>query len=769
MSLNPQSNLIAIIGGKGGVGKSVLSANLVTAITKELKQRSLLIDLDQNSCGDQNIITGLRPTKTLNDIVTGSAVITQKNLEQFLVPHASGFHYLGSSTGQAAQLNFSGTMLKSPIENLSSHFPFIVADLGSQIGDVQAAYLEMAHLVLVVTTPEILVINQTRKILNELSSMALPGDMVQVVLNKVSKNGVSSQAIIQSLRKQVIASIPQDDVTVFGSVQKSMPFVMSQPKSPVTQSYHKLVRTLTGGMLQNLKSRVKKPLKKSAIQKIALTDKGGSATTTSVDVNTNNQLKLKIHSELIKEMDLKKDMTSTKGDASKEAELRSKTTQTVSMLVDRMAGGLSRDERAQIIKEVIDEALGLGPLEALLSDKKVTEVMVNGHDQIYVERSGKLTLSPITFTSNLQLRNVIERIVTPLGRRIDEKTPYVDARLEDGSRVNAIIEPLAIDGPSVTIRKFPEERIVISDYVDRFHSLTQPMADFLKICVEQGLNVIISGGTGSGKTTLLNVMSGFIPENERIITVEDAAELQLKQNHVVRLETRPANMEGTGAVSIRDLIKNSLRMRPDRIIVGECRDGAALDMLSAMNTGHDGSMTTVHANTPREGISRLETLCMMAGMDLPAKAIREQVAGAVHLIVQIGRLSDGSRKIKSITEVVGMQGETVTLQEIFRFKEEGFDKNRKIIGQFQAMGLIPTFIEKFERRGINIPRNLFMTTSSTPDKKVDKKPIGSVKKPEVGVKSKVTGISRPQIKKEGLKKPTLKRPSPAIKKASGDK
>lgn len=760
MSLNPQSNLIAIIGGKGGVGKSVLSANLVTAITKELKQRSLLIDLDQNSCGDQNIITGLRPTKTLNDIVKGSAVINQKNLEQFLVPHASGFYYLGSSTGQAAQLNFSGSMLKSPIENLSSHFPYIVADLGSQIGDVQAAYLEMAHLVLVITTPEILVINQTRKILNELSGMALPGDMVQVVLNKVSKNGVSSQAIIQSLRKQVIAAIPQDDVTVFGSVQKSMPFVMSQPKAPITQSYHKLVRTLTGGMLQNLKSRVKKPLKKSSVQKnsIAVKSSGSANAAAENDVNTNNQLKLKIHSELIKEMDLKKDMTNTKGDSSKEAELRSKTTQTVSMLVDRMAGGMSRDERTQIIKEVIDEALGLGPLEALLSDKKVTEVMVNGHDQIYVERSGKLTLSPITFTSNLQLRNVIERIVTPLGRRIDEKTPYVDARLEDGSRVNAIIEPLAIDGPSVTIRKFPEERIVISDYVDRFHSLTQPMADFLKICVEQGLNVIISGGTGSGKTTLLNVMSGFIPENERIITVEDAAELQLKQNHVVRLETRPANMEGTGAVSIRDLIKNSLRMRPDRIIVGECRDGAALDMLSAMNTGHDGSMTTVHANTPREGISRLETLCMMAGMDLPAKAIREQVAGAVHLIVQIGRLSDGSRKIKSITEVVGMQGETVTLQEIFRFKEEGFDKNRKIIGQFQAMGLIPTFIEKFERRGIKIPRNLFMTTPSAPEKK-----------PEAKTASKVTGISRPQVKKEGLKKPSLKRPATAIKKASGDK
>jgi len=610
-----------------------------------------------------------------------------------------------------------------------------------------------------VTTPEILVINQTRKILDELSAMALPGDMVQVVLNKVGKNGVSSQAIIQSLRKQVVASIPQDDMTVFGSVQKSMPFVYTQPKTPITQSYHQLVRVITGGMLQNLKSRAKSPLKKLNKKAVAKSAgaKGqleagkasGETKGSARGVSVSNQLKLKIHSELIKEMDLNKDLTNTKGDPAKEAELRNKTIQAVSMLTDKLGQGLPRDERAQVIKEVIDEALGLGPLEELLSDGKVTEIMVNGYDQIYVERSGKLTLSAITFTSNLQLRNVIERIVAPLGRRIDEKTPFVDARLEDGSRVNAIIEPLAIDGPSVTIRKFPQDRITVSDYVDRFSSLTQAMADFLKICVEQGLNIVISGGTGSGKTTLLNVMSGFIPSNERIITVEDAAELQLKQEHVVRLETRPANMEGSGAVAIRDLIKNSLRMRPDRIIVGECRDGAALDMLSAMNTGHDGSMTTVHANTPREAVSRLETLCMMAGMDLPAKAIREQVAGAVHLIVQIGRMSDGTRKIKSITEIVGMQGEAITLQEIFRFKEEGFDKNRKITGQFQAMGLIPTFIENFERRGIKIPRNLFLTENTATSKKETENKTSST------------------LTKSQIKRPKVVRP--IIKKASGDK
>ena len=423
-------------------------------------------------------------------------------------------------------------------------------------------------------------------------------------------------------------------------------------------------------------------------------------------------LKLRIHSELIKALDLKKGLTDTNGDASKELALKQKTQQVISQLVDRESPNMSRTDRVQIVKEVLDEALALGPLEDLLADESVTEIMVNGRDTIFIEKGGKVQKSDVTFTSNLQLRNVIERIVTPLGRRIDEKTPYVDARLKDGSRVHAIIEPLSIDGPALTIRKFAKKPITTKNYIE-WGSMTQSMVDFLKICVENGLNVIISGGTGSGKTTLLNVISGFIPATERIITVEDAAELQLNQTHVVRLETRPANMEGTGAVTIRDLVRNTLRMRPDRIVVGECRGGEALDMLSAMNTGHDGSMTTVHSNSPREAIGRLETLCMMAGMDLPAKAIREQIAGAVDLIIQISRLSDGSRKIISITEVVGMQGESVTLQEIFRFKEEGFDKNRKIMGQFQAMGLIPAFIEEFERRGVKIPRTLFTTNPSS--------------------------------------------------------
>ena len=379
-----------------------------------------------------------------------------------------------------------------------------------------------------------------------------------------------------------------------------------------------------------------------------------------------------------------------------------------------------------------------------MADPAVTEIMVNGFKKIFVEKSGKVSLSPVTFTSNDHLRRIIERIVTPLGRQINDSTPYVDARLKDGSRVNAVIEPLAIDGPALTIRKFKKGGITGEKYIE-YGSITKNMIDFLRICVENGMNVVISGGTGSGKTSLLNMLSSYIPSNERVITVEDAAELQLQQEHVVRLETRPASMEGSNAIHIRDLIKNALRMRPDRIIVGECRDGAALDMLQAMNTGHDGSMTTTHANSPRECIARLETLCMMSGMELPVRAIREQIAGAVNLIVQISRLSDGSRKILSITEVAGMQGEVVTLAEIFRFKETGYDKNRRIQGVFQATGTIPSFIQKLSDKGVVIPREIFANeqpvaqTPGAPAAKAPAAPGALPKMPGVVAPPKKTG------------------------------
>jgi len=361
---------------------------------------------------------------------------------------------------------------------------------------------------------------------------------------------------------------------------------------------------------------------------------------------------------------------------------------------------LSADEKKRIIRSIEDDALGLGPIQQLLDDETVSEIMVNAYDQIYVERRGQLVPSPRVFTSEEHLRMVIERIVARVGRRIDESSPLVDARLEDGSRVNAVIPPLAVNGSSLTIRKFATTPLTVQNLI-AFGTMSADVADVLRACVEGRLNILVSGGTGTGKTTLLNVLSSFIPANERIVTIEDAVELQLQQRHVVRLESRPSNIEGRGEVTIRDLVRNSLRMRPDRIVVGECRGGEALDMLQAMNTGHDGSISTLHANTPRDALSRLETLVLMAGMDLPLRAIREQAASAVDLIVQISRLRDGSRRITSVTEVQGLEGETIVLQDVFAFDHSaGLNAHGAVMGSLRSTGLRPRFTERLDDLGI---------------------------------------------------------------------
>jgi pilus assembly protein CpaF len=366
---------------------------------------------------------------------------------------------------------------------------------------------------------------------------------------------------------------------------------------------------------------------------------------------------------------------------------------------------LSKTEKEQLYRQIVSEILGFGPLEPLLADETVTEIMVNGPKNVYIERRGRLERVSTVFENDDHVLRVLDRIVSPLGRRIDESSPMVDARLPDGSRVNAVIRPLAIDGPSITIRKFSKKALTIEDLI-RFGSLTKEIAEFLAACVQSRLNMIVSGGTGSGKTTLLNVLSNFIPGDERIVTIENAAELRLQQEHVVRLETRPPNIEGKGEVTIRDLVINSLRMRPDRIVVGECRGGEALDMLQAMNTGHDGSLTTLHANTPRDCIARLETMCLMAGMDLPVRAIREQIAAAVDVICQQERLRDGKRKVVKVTEVQGMEGDVITMSDIFEFEQAGIEGGQ-VIGRMRPTGLRPKFIDKIEAAGIHLPPAIF--------------------------------------------------------------
>lgn len=367
---------------------------------------------------------------------------------------------------------------------------------------------------------------------------------------------------------------------------------------------------------------------------------------------------------------------------------------------------LPDDQVKQLFRMVCDELLGFGPIQCLLNDESITEVMVNGPKKVYVEQKGKLTLSSVKFASDEHVLKIIDRIIRPLGRRIDRKWPMVDARLPDGSRVNAIIPPCAIDGSTITIRKFSKNKLQISDLI-KFGSLTKEMGEFLNACVVSRLNIVVSGGTGSGKTTLLNVLSNFIPSDERIVTIEDSAELQLAQDHVVRLEAKPAEVDGTGRVSIRDLVINSLRMRPERVVIGECRGGETLDMLQAMNTGHDGSLTTLHANTPRDAIARMETMSMMAGMDLPVRVIREQIAAAVDLIVQQTRLEDGQRKVSHITEVQGMEGDVVVLQDIFLLEIKGKTPEGKLITELKPTGVRPRFTTRLEAHGFKLPPNVF--------------------------------------------------------------
>ncbi len=374
---------------------------------------------------------------------------------------------------------------------------------------------------------------------------------------------------------------------------------------------------------------------------------------------------------------------------------------------------LKDQQKAEVLEAALAEMFGFGPIQSLLDDPSVTEVMVNGPNRVYVERKGKSVRTGIKFNDDDHVRRIIDRIVIPLGRRVDADNPLVDARLPDGSRVNAVIAPVAIDGPSITIRKFGKKALTVADLV-KYGSMTQDLADFFKACVVARLNIIVTGGTGSGKTTLLNVLSSFIPEDDRIVTIEDAAELKLVQDHVVRLETKKPNRDGSGGVTIRDLVRNSLRMRPERIVVGECRGGETLDMLQAMNTGHDGSLTTLHANAPRDAISRIETMALMGGIDFPIKVVREQMASAVQMIVHQARMRDGQRKITHVTEMAGMEGDKVVLQEIFRFVDEGTDENGKVKGSLRPSGLRPLFCHKLEAHGFKLPQEMFMTNVATP-------------------------------------------------------
>ena len=416
--------------------------------------------------------------------------------------------------------------------------------------------------------------------------------------------------------------------------------------------------------------------------------------------NSFQEMKARLHRTLINRMDLTKLQTLTPDQVHAEVSRLAET------VLAQEAMPLSVSERDRLVNDVQHELFGLGPLEPLLADPTISDILVNSHDTIYIERRGKIEATNVRFKDDEHLMRVIERIVSSVGRRIDESSPMVDARLQDGSRVNAIIPPLSIDGPVVSIRRFGADPLRMSSLIE-YKALTKDIADMLQMVVSARLNILISGGTGAGKTTLLNALSAYIPENERIVTIEDSAELQLQQPHVVRLETRPPNIEGRGEVTQRDLVRNALRMRPDRIVIGEVRGGEAIDMLQAMNTGHDGSLTTVHANTPRDALSRLETMIQMTGMRLSDRAMRQQIASALNLVVQVARMSDGSRRVTSISEITGMEGETITMQEIFQYERTGVDSQGQVLGRFRPTGIRPRFAERLKACGLQLPRVFF--------------------------------------------------------------
>ncbi len=696
-------HIISIIGGKGGLGKSQVAANLAFAYAIEGKVKTLLLDFDQKASGDQDFITGMKGKKNLRELADFKGAIDPNSIQQF-VNMNQNVYYIGMPNDPTAANGIEVEALGRTLKAVSNIYPITIIDAGNELTPLAIKALEFSTLIFVVVTPDILALNQTKRLYSDLITMMFPKDMIQFIINQAQQgHPVTSDVIAKTLGKPAFSAIPRDDQNCTLALNQKKPVMLVARGSAFAKGVIDTVRRLNEKSILKTLEKLNKPSdvgakKPEEVNKEGAAVRGGKSPWT--------ELKSRIHRALVEEMDLKK---ADDNDPKAQIILKEQTKKVVVELLgkeDTKSILSSREDMNQIVKEILDEALGLGPLEDLLRDKTISEIMVVGPHKIYYEQDGKNKLSNVTFTNDRQVLNVIERIVAPIGRRIDEKTPYVDARLRDGSRVHAIIPPSSIDGCTITIRKFPEKRLTYKDLV-KYGSMTESMADFLRIAVEAHRNIIVSGGTGSGKTTLINVLGGFIQSNERIITCEDSAELNFPQEHIVRLETRPPSLEGDGAIDIRCLVKQTLRMKPDRIVVGECRGGETLDMLQAMGTGHDGSMTTVHSNNPRECIGRLETLVQYAGTSISARAIKEMIASAVHMIIQQSRLEDGSRRVMYITELGGLQGDTVILQDIFLFVQKEIDKGGKIIGEFQATGFIPKFIEVLERKGYNVPRGIF--------------------------------------------------------------
>lgn len=724
--MSSHTRIIAVQSAKGGVGCSVTANNLAISMVYETKKPVCLIELDVIRGGCQagllNIDHEQSKQKNIRTLFEQGPV-TRETFIKSLIKHKTGLNILSANTSEELE-SLTTQQVIDILSTAGTVFENIVVDLAQPfISEELMTTFDFASSVFMVLTPDIITFEHSQKFLDLMKDLNFPASKFQMVLNM---SGISSTELdintIQSyMGRKVLAKIPYHIDNFITSVNTGVPLLQSGVNQDINRVFLELAKITTKIQPTDLNSAISSALENA--QKFGGSDNNDNGNNShgsphhmpvpqksshaqnmyGLDKEVYKNIKAITHKALISEMRLDKLTHIDLNDAVKKAELKHAIIEKIGTIFDQQGFQIpGRTERAELIKDIADEALGFGPLEDLLTDPDVTEVMVNGMDKIYVEKKGRLTLSARTFTDEKQLRVVIDRIVAPIGRRIDESSPYVDARLPDGSRVNIVIPPLAIDGASITIRRFPSRRLIIEDFV-QYGTLTAEMADFLASCVSAKMNIFISGGTGSGKTTLLNILSSFIPNDERIVTIEDAAELRLIQDHIVRLESRPANIEGKGAVTIRDLVKNSLRMRPDRVVIGEIRGGEALDMLQAMNTGHDGSLATGHANTPRDALARIETMVLMAGMDLPVRAIREQIASAINIIVQQSRMRDGSRKITKIVEITGMEGDIISTQDIFSYEMKGIDENGKLNGKFTTTNIRPKVIDIFEGRGVKVP------------------------------------------------------------------
>jgi len=727
-NLNTAPRVITFSGPKEGVGKTSITVNLALAWANYQKRNVLIIPLDPRCMQDHAMLLGLNPPamadiiKTLGrESVSALGALLRGKIP--ISPYGVGVLPLAKKRSDVAKM--SPDIILPILSKLSQSFDIFI-DVDPYF-PMQVFAFDISDMVFWVTNSNVSSLNATSATFREINELHFPMNKFEIICNLYDMPGAIGpkevEKFFKQMNKDILAFMPWEDALP-GYTNQNKILIVEQPNA----QWVKILRVLLGRLSEL------KPTEKHWISSVATSEfvqgsdmlwrqlnresepgpagaSKATQTTTAARIDVPDfwdVLKMKMHKDVVTSLELERIKISD--DAAANEATRKKVDQIINGLLQKeTAMPLTREQRAKFINELLDEILGLGPLEELMRDPAVTEIMVNAPDKVFIERAGKLTLTKYQFRNEEQIIQVMKRIVAPLGRRIDESVPLVDARLKDGSRVNAIIPPLAVSGPTLTIRRFSNKPFTDTELVKK-ESISQDCVDFLKACVRLRKDIIISGGTGTGKTTFLNMLSSYIPEDERIVTVEDVAELRLQQEHWVRLESRPPNIEGKGEVTIRDLVKNCLRMRPDRIVVGEVRGSEALDMLQAMNTGHEGSLATIHANTPRDALTRMEAMCLMAGADLPIWALREMIASAVHMVVQLTRFSDGTRKITAVTEITGREENQITIHDIYKYHQTGIEKESgRVVGYFSATGDPPKFFKDFETHGINMPVELFWT------------------------------------------------------------